>query len=103
VVGCAAYVVHRAREVFGEDADEFRPERYMDLRREADTDAEEATSKVHAMERANLAWGLGHRVCLGRHVAELEMKLTVATLLLQFDVSFSVLGHCCLDLGAMDC
>jgi len=30
VVGCAAWVVHQNKEVFGEDADVFRPDRYLD-------------------------------------------------------------------------
>jgi cytochrome P450 len=38
------------------------------------------------MERTMLAFGAGKRVCLGRHIAELEMKKVIPRLLLEFDV-----------------
>ncbi|KAK0632492.1 cytochrome P450 [Immersiella caudata] len=77
VVGCAAWVVHQNKGVFGEDAHVFRPERYLDA----------TVEQLQAMERANLAWGLGGRVCLGKHIAELEMKMVIPTLLLSFDLN----------------
>ena len=30
VVGTSAWVIHRNREIYGEDADEFRPERWLE-------------------------------------------------------------------------
>jgi cytochrome P450 len=78
-------VIHQNKEVFGEDADVFRPERYLGATEE----------ELQAMERANLAWGLGGRVCLGRHIAELEIKMVIPTLLLAFDVSWNLLWFLC--------
>ncbi len=50
--------VHFDKECFGEDAGEFVPERYL----QADK------RKVDYMERHNMGFGLGPRVCLGKHV-----------------------------------
>jgi cytochrome P450 len=80
VVGCAPWVVHQNKAVFGEDAHLFRPQRYLDA----------TTEELQVMERANVAWGLGGRACLGRHIAELELKVVIPTLLLSFDVSPSL-------------
>jgi cytochrome P450 len=69
-------VVHRNVKVFGEDANDFRPDRWVE--------ADEHQRIV--MERTMLAFGAGKRVCLGRHIAELEMKKVIPRLLLEFDV-----------------
>jgi cytochrome P450 len=75
-VGCLATVIHQNRDCFGQDADKFRPERWL-------TDDPKATI---AMERASLGFGSGKRVCLGRHIAELEIKKMIPALLLKFKV-----------------
>ena len=80
VVGCHPTIVHQDRECFGEDAHAFRPERWLN----------EDTDKVIAMERASLGFGSGKRVCLGRHIAELEIKKVIPALLLRFQVSISI-------------
>lgn len=77
VVSVPAAVVHGDVTVYGNDASEFRPERWL----EADE------HQRVAMERTMLSFGAGKRVCLGRHIAELEMKKVVPRLLLEFDVS----------------
>ncbi|OCT51281.1 hypothetical protein CLCR_08494 [Cladophialophora carrionii] len=71
--------VHRDIAVFGKYADEFRPERWL----EADQ------QHRPLMERSMLAFGGGKRVCMGRHIAELEMKKAVPRLLMEFDVSLT--------------
>ena len=79
VVACHPTIVHHDRDCFGKDADNFRPERWL-------TDD---TERVIAMERASLGFGSGKRVCLGRHIAELEIKKVIPALLLKFKVSVS--------------
>lgn len=76
-VGCHPVVVHHDRHCFGDDVDRFNPSRWLT------SDA----SKVAAMERASLGFGSGKRICLGRHLAELEIKKAIPTLLLKFKVS----------------
>lgn len=77
VVGVAIQIAHRDTGVFGKDADEFRPDRWLE--------ADEKTRLL--MERSVLSFGGGKRVCMGRHIAELEMKKVIPSLLLEFDVS----------------
>ena len=75
-IGCHASVVHRDRAVYGDDADQFRPERWLTPDRE----------QLVAMERGFLAFGSGKRVCIGRHLAELEVKKVIPQLLKSFKV-----------------
>ena len=57
------YVIHRDAEVYGEDADEFRPERWF-----------EDPARVHLMNKYFLAFGYGSRKCLGRNIALFESQ-----------------------------
>ena len=46
------------KEIFGEDAREFRPERWM-----------ESDERNHAMDKAMINFGAGTRTCIGRNVS----------------------------------
>ena len=83
VVGCDALVVHRDRGVFGDEVEAFMPERWLI----------DDPSRVLAMERAFLSFGSGKRVCLGRHLAGLEVKKLIPKLLNMFEVCGSVRGR----------
>lgn len=64
-VGYDAWGVHRSKAVFGEDAECFRPERWL----------EASGERLALMTRtAELVWGYGKYVCLGRHVATMELN-----------------------------
>ena len=76
-VGCHPTIVHGDRDCFGQDADCFKPERWL---------VSDATKRT-AMDRAFLGFGSGKRICLGRHLAELEIKKAIPALLLGFKVS----------------
>ena len=52
-----AMVVQFNKEVFGEDAHEFRPERWL-----------ESEDRYRAMNKAMLVFGAGTRTCIGKHV-----------------------------------
>ncbi|KAK1764032.1 cytochrome P450 [Phialemonium atrogriseum] len=75
-VGIDPWVLHRNKQVYGEDADVFRPERWLEA------DAE--TLKV--MDRSFLAFGSGARTCIGRHISMLEMAKIVPQLLWAFEL-----------------
>jgi cytochrome P450 len=74
VVGCSSTVLHRNRTIYGEDVDEFRLERWL-------TNDEDRKS---AMERTFIGLGAGSRVCLGRHIATLEIKV-IPTIVAKFE------------------
>ena len=60
-IGANPYVIQRDKGVFGEDADEFRPERWL-----------ESEDKAAHMEKHILTWGYGTRICLGKNIALME-------------------------------
>ena len=81
VVGANPWVLGRSGMVF-EDASVFRPERWI----------EETGEKLKEMERSFLAWGLGSRTCLGRHIAVLEIAKMVPMVLRRFVVELESEG-----------
>lgn len=81
-VGCNPVSLHRNPEIFGEDADVFRPERWFGEGDEGD--------KTRAMERYNLIWGGGARTCPGRHLAEMLVSKIVPALVANFEVEVTL-------------
>lgn len=75
-VGCMPAAVHLNKKAFGEDADVFRPERWL----EADEES------LRSMEAAHLGFSRGRRVCLGQNIAVMQMKKVIPALVLGFDV-----------------
>lgn len=66
------FTLHFDREIWGDDANEFRPERWLD-----------APDRPQA---AFLSFGLGPRQCIGMRLAQMEEKLVLAHLLQRFDI-----------------
>jgi cytochrome P450 len=103
VIGMSAFVVGRDPGLFGEDADEWRPERWLEVGEEQRRRMENAVLAVcsppvqFCQEGLSQTWsvlltmfrqfGAGHRSCMGKHIAYLEIYKVVPTLLLHFDVS----------------
>jgi len=79
-VGCMPSAVHFNPKAFGEDAEIFRPERWLE------TDAQ----TLRAMEAAHLGFSRGRRVCLGQHIAVMQMKKVVALIFMTFKVGFRI-------------
>ncbi|KAF7187556.1 Pisatin demethylase [Pseudocercospora fuligena] len=73
VVGINPYVAHRNKDVFGEDADLFRPEWWLEQ------------SNKGEMEKYFMAFEMGSRSCIGRNVALLEITKAVPELLRRFE------------------
>ena len=76
IVGCNAWVIHRRAEVFGEDAEIYRPERWL----EADPDVR------RKMEGSMLHFGMGARTCIGKNISLLEIYKLVPSFLRRFQV-----------------
>lgn len=84
VVGCNAWVIHKRREVFGDDVDTFRPERwFIDPLK----DQVEEKARVDKMSSTLFHFGAGSRSCIGRHITVLELYKLVPSFLRRFDVS----------------
>ncbi|KAK8043955.1 hypothetical protein PG994_012793 [Apiospora phragmitis] len=96
-VGMNPYVLGRNRGVWGPDADEFRPERWLRYghghgQKEEEEEAEDEeteegyAARLRAMNNADLTFGAGSRVCLGKHLGLLQVYKVVATLVARYDL-----------------
>lgn len=66
------YVIHRNQEVFGQDTDVFRPERWLErqsLELEPESQSEQ---RLRMMDKYDFAWGYGDRKCIGKNLAVFE-------------------------------
>jgi len=89
-VGMNPYIVGRNKGIFGEDADEFRPERW--LQREGE-DEEAFKERMQLWGTAHLVFGGGSRICLGRNLSLMEVYKVVATLIATFDIQLTDQGE----------
>ncbi len=85
-VGINPYVVGRNKGVWGPDADEFRPERWL---RAKDEGEETYRLRLRQMNGADLTFGGGSRVCTGRNLATLEVYKVVATLVRRYEIQLA--------------
>ncbi|KAL3626353.1 hypothetical protein CASFOL_029902 [Castilleja foliolosa] len=69
---------HRSKEIWGEDAGEFKPERFAD-----------GVLKAANGEAAFMPFGWGPKICIGMNFAMLETKTFLAMFLREFSVEFS--------------
>jgi len=75
-IAYCGWVVQRRKENFGEDANVFRPERWLEV------DEEERLKK---MERVtDLVFGSGRYGCLGKSIAVLELNKVFVEVLMGF-------------------
>lgn len=100
IVGVNPWVVHRRAEVYGERPDEFLPERWLKKPAEGDAEFE---ARIKRMNDADLSFGKGNRVCLGRPLALVEMAKIVGTLFAKYDVSSGALAKGCIGHDADWC
>lgn len=84
IVGTFGYTMHRDKEIFGQDADDFNPDRWLQGPAESD---EEFKARTKAMKALDMSFGHGSRICLGKHIAELQIYKVIPTLLGIMDVS----------------
>lgn len=82
-VAISGYTTHFNKDVYGEDVDEFRPERWL---QGAEESAGEYTERMRRMNKADLTWGHGDRACMGKNIARCEMYKLIATLYSYLDV-----------------
>ncbi|OJJ65691.1 hypothetical protein ASPBRDRAFT_139582 [Aspergillus brasiliensis CBS 101740] len=71
ILSIPIYTLHHLKEVWGADADEFRPERWEKI-----TDRQ---------KKAFIPFSYGPRACLGRNLAEMELRLITASWARRYD------------------
>ncbi|KAF2124477.1 cytochrome P450 [Dothidotthia symphoricarpi CBS 119687] len=83
IVGVNPWVVHYKSDIFGPQVNEFRPERWL---REQSEGKEEFEFRIKKMKDADLSFGGGNRVCLGRPLALVELYKVVATMFRGYEI-----------------
>jgi len=73
VLSVPAYTIHHSKEIWGSDADQFRPERW---------DKDKLSER---QKEAFIPFSYGPRACVGRNVAEMEMALIVSTVFRNYE------------------
>jgi cytochrome P450 len=63
------------RTVFGEDADEFRPERHLDEQRQP------LSGSVETNQAGHTSFGFGRRICVGKDMAADTLFISIARML----------------------
>ncbi|KAI9667683.1 MAG: hypothetical protein M1821_000500 [Bathelium mastoideum] len=74
-VGMSPWVVHRNESLYGEDAEVWRPERWLC-----------SEEKRTAMYNGLLTFGAGHRSCLGKNLAYFEIYKLIPSLLQRYNI-----------------
>ncbi|TMW62715.1 hypothetical protein Poli38472_005333 [Pythium oligandrum] len=77
-VGLPGYSLSRMEHVWGPDATEYKPERWID---------HETKKLINVSAFKFPAFNAGPRICLGMNLAMLEMKIVVASLLSRMDIT----------------
>jgi benzoate 4-monooxygenase len=72
VLSVPTYTIHHSKAIWGTDADDFKPERWENITTE--------------QKNAFIPFSYGPRACVGRNVAELQMKLIVSTWVKNYSV-----------------
>jgi len=71
-------IIHRKKELWGDDANEFNPLRF-----------ENGIAKAAKHPNALLAFSIGPRACVGQNFAMMEAKIVIAMVLQRFSLSIS--------------
>ncbi|RLN69575.1 hypothetical protein BBP00_00000272 [Phytophthora kernoviae] len=74
-IGLAFYTTGRLPSVWGEDVAAFKPERFLDP---------ETGKAIQVSSSKFCAFSAGPRICVGRNLAFLEMKIVIANILSRF-------------------
>ena len=78
-IGVSFWGIQR-NEIFGQDVDVFRPERWL----EVDEERRARMEKVH-----DLVFGYGRWLCLGKSMVSMEIRQTIVEVCLQFSRSLA--------------
>ncbi|KAI4717658.1 cytochrome P450 [Aureobasidium sp. EXF-10727] len=73
-IGMNAAVVGRSKAIYGPDADEFRPQRWLE-------------SGGETLDRYSLVFGGGTRTCIGKNISLSEIHKVVPLIIQRYDIS----------------
>ncbi|TGJ87870.1 hypothetical protein E0Z10_g895 [Xylaria hypoxylon] len=85
LLGFNAWVMHRNKTTWGQDAEAFRPERWLRDQAGGETE-EEYRERLTEMNNNDLSFGGGLRKCIGQNIGLMEVYKTVATLVALYEL-----------------
>ncbi|KAF4955214.1 hypothetical protein FSARC_11919 [Fusarium sarcochroum] len=85
VVGMNPYILGRNKAVYGDDSDQFRPERWLRDEENGETE-EEFEERLSLMKEADLSFGRGSRHCLGKYMGLYQIYKVLATLITLYEI-----------------
>ncbi|TVY35130.1 Cytochrome P450 monooxygenase [Lachnellula subtilissima] len=86
IVGINPWVIHQDKDVYGEDAASFNPDRWLRDVASGETE-EDFQVRFSRMKATDLTFGAGNRICLGRNIALIQVYKAITTLFLTYDMS----------------
>lgn len=88
IVGCSAWLIHMNKDVFGDDAELYRPERWFLNEELAKTKSgrEVEDRRIKEMNGTMFQFGMGSRTCIGKNISLLEIYKLVPSMLRRFEV-----------------
>ncbi|KAJ5921118.1 hypothetical protein N7466_009444 [Penicillium verhagenii] len=89
-VGMNPWVINKNEEVFGENTDDFVPERWLQGAGETD---EVFQARFSKMKGTDFGFGAGSRACYGRYLSQFENYKLIATLFSTFDMELPSQDH----------
>ncbi|QGI65311.1 hypothetical protein CEK26_009260 [Fusarium fujikuroi] len=78
-ISTSAPLMHMNKDVFGNDAQTFRPERWL----------EASPEQLSLMDRTFIAFGHGSRTCIGKNISLMEMGKLIPQLFRHFDIEWA--------------
>ncbi|KAL1982523.1 hypothetical protein VTN96DRAFT_1248 [Rasamsonia emersonii] len=78
ICSISATSMNRSKEIFGDDADEWKPERWI-------ASNEEEKERISTMNSLLTTFGMGSRSCVGKNIALVEVHKFIAQFLRHFD------------------
>lgn len=73
------------KEVFGEDVEVYRPERWLV---DETKDREKEEQRIKEMNGTMFQFGMGSRTCIGKNISLLEVYKLVPSMLRRFEIQF---------------
>lgn len=86
-VSCQPWSLHQS-QVFGKDVKKFKPERWLKDEPGLETQSE-YEQRIRTMNNHMFTFGQGNRMCLGMHLALIEMKYCVSQLYSRYSTEIS--------------
>ncbi|KAH7347094.1 cytochrome P450 [Pyrenochaeta sp. MPI-SDFR-AT-0127] len=83
IVGVNPWIIHSNESIYGENTDQFIPERWLRGPAEHQLAFE---ARIKKMKDADMSFGGGNRVCLGRPLAMVELYKVVATVFSRYEI-----------------